>query len=71
MSQQETARLSGEPIPNVVLTGNSELKVEILRFHASLDDDLWAVGWCDDARGPFESRRFAEAVSGVCSHAPA
>jgi len=34
------------------------------------DDGLWSLGWHDDAQGPFESRRFAEAVSGV-THAPA
>jgi hypothetical protein len=27
------------------------------------DDGLFAVGWQDDAAGPFESRRFAEAVA--------
>ena len=34
------------------------------------DDGLWSIGWHEDAPGPFESRRFAEAVSGV-THAPA
>jgi hypothetical protein len=33
------------------------------------DDGKWALGWHDEAPGPFESRRFAEVVSGVCSHA--
>ena len=27
------------------------------------DDGLWSIGWADDADGPFESRRFAEAVA--------
>jgi hypothetical protein len=26
------------------------------------DDGMWSIGWHDDAPGPFESRRFAEAV---------
>ena len=62
---KEKAHLSGGPIPNVVSA----------KFQASLivqrDDGLWAIGWYDDAPGPFESRRFAEAVCGVCNHAPA
>jgi hypothetical protein len=27
------------------------------------DDGLWAIGWHDDAAGPFESRLFAESVA--------
>jgi hypothetical protein len=33
------------------------------------DDGKWAVGLQGDAPGPFESRRFAEAVA--CRHQPA
>jgi hypothetical protein len=35
------------------------------------DDGKWSIGWQDDAPGPFESRRFAEAVSEVRTNAPA
>jgi hypothetical protein len=31
------------------------------------DDGMWSVGWFDDAAGPFESRRFAEAVAAKVS----
>jgi hypothetical protein len=40
------------------------------RLVVQRDDGLWSIGWHDDAPGPFGSRRFAEAVSGV-THAPA
>jgi len=35
------------------------------------DDGKWALGWHDDAPGPFESRAFALAASGCVSPASA
>jgi hypothetical protein len=35
------------------------------------EDGRWAIGLADDAPGPFESRRFAEAVSIAKAEKPA
>jgi hypothetical protein len=33
------------------------------------EDGLFAIGWHDDAAGPFESREFAESVAAQNHHA--
>jgi hypothetical protein len=72
MPQKENGRQNGDPIPNVVLADNSEFNAELDGpFNiVERDDGKWALGWHDDAAGPFESRAFALAVSGYVSPAP-
>ncbi len=74
MAQKEKAHLTGGPIPNVVLTDNSEFNAELLRFQASLivqrDDGKWSIGWHEDAPGPFNSRADAARIANSDKPAP-
>jgi hypothetical protein len=54
MPQKETAHQNGGQIPNV-FAGNSEI--------VQRDDGLWAIGWSDDAPGPFDSRADAARIA--------
>lgn len=70
MPQKENDRQNGGPIPNAVLVDNSEFNAELVGpFNiVERDDGKWALGWHDDAQGPFESRTFAQRVA--CGHPP-
>ena len=75
MPQKEKAHLSGGPILNIVLADNSVLNTELLRFQASLivqrDDGKWALGWHDDAPGPFDNRADATCIANGHPRLPA